>query len=174
MSAASRSRKGSRRLFASDSPPHASMKPSERSTIRSSGSRTISCSSSADRTTTFSLLRPRCKKLTDFADQLAPFFVDPTSYDAEGVRKHLSAPEAVGHLQALRDAFSATPEWSEVALEKCLRELAEARSAKAATLIHGTRLAMTGRMVSPGLFEMLVLLGRETVLPRLDRLAGRL
>ena len=51
----------------------------------------------------------------------------------------------------------------EVALEKRLRELAEARGVKAGALIHGTRLAMTGRMVSPGLFEMLVLLGRERV-----------
>jgi len=120
------------------------------------------------------LLRPRCKKLTDFAEQLAPFFVDPTGYDSDGVKKHLSAPEAAGHLQALRDAFSATPEWSEVALEKCLRELAEARSAKAATLIHGTRLALTGRVVSPGLFEMLVLLGRERVVARLDSLNTKL
>ena len=98
----------------------------------------------------------------------------PPSYDADGVKKHLSAPEAAGHLQALRDAYAVIPEWSEVALEKCLRELAEARSAKAATLIHGTRLAMTGRMVSPGLFEMLVLLGRERVESRLDRLINSL
>jgi glutamyl-tRNA synthetase len=45
---------------------------------------------------------------------------------------------------------------------------------KAGALIHGTRIAMTGRMVSPGLFEMLVLLGRETVLRRLDKLAATL
>ncbi len=128
-----------------------------------------------DRTASiFNLLRPRCKKLTDFADQLAPFFVDPSDYDAAGVAKHLSAPEAPGHLQALRNAYAATPEWSEVALEKCLRELAEARSAKAATLIHGTRLAMTGRMVSPGLFEMLVLLGRERVVRRLEALTTKI
>ena len=101
------------------------------------------------------LLRPRCKKLTEFAGQLAPFFVDPAGYDADGVKKHLSSPEAKGHLQALRDAYAVIPEWTEVALEKRLRELAEARAAKAATLIHGARLAMTGRMVSPGLFEML-------------------
>ena len=120
------------------------------------------------------LLRPRCKKVTDFADQIAPFFVAPTSYDADGVKKHLSAPEAAGHLQALRDAYAAIPDWSEVALEQCLRQLAEARSAKAATLIHGTRLAMTGRMVSPGLFEMLVLLGRERVVARLGALIAKL
>jgi glutamyl-tRNA synthetase len=120
------------------------------------------------------LLRPRCKRLTEYRDQLTPFFVDPTEYDADGVKKHLSAPEAAGHLQALRGAYAVIPEWSEVALEKCLRELAEARGAKAATLIHGTRLAMTGRMVSPGLFEMLVLLGRERVEARLDRLINTL
>ena len=56
----------------------------------------------------------------------------------------------------------------EATLETGLRELAEARGVKAATLIHGTRLAMTGRMVSPGLFEMLVLLGRERVVARLE------
>ena len=56
------------------------------------------------------LLRPRCKKLTDFADQLAPFFTDPVSYDADGVKKHLSAPEMPGHLQALGDAYAQLPE----------------------------------------------------------------
>jgi glutamyl-tRNA synthetase len=120
------------------------------------------------------LLRPRCKKLTEFADQLSPFFVDPAGYDAAGVKKHLSSPEAKGHLQALRDAYAVIPEWTEVALEKRLRELAEARAAKAATLIHGARLAMTGRMVSPGLFEMLVLLGQARVLTRMDRLIATL
>jgi glutamyl-tRNA synthetase len=44
----------------------------------------------------------------------------------------------------------------------------------AGTLIHAARLATTGRMVSPGLFEMLALLGRDRVLARLDRFAASL
>jgi glutamyl-tRNA synthetase len=120
------------------------------------------------------LLRPRCKKLTDFPGQLEPFFVDPTEYDAEGVKKHLAAPGMADHLAALRDAFAAISEWTEAVLEKCLRDLADARGAKAGPLIHGTRLAMTGRMVSPGLFEMLVLLGRDRVTARLARLVATL
>lgn len=120
------------------------------------------------------LLRPRCKRLTEYRDQLAPFFVAPTEYDAEGVKKHLSAPAAGSHLQALRDAYATVPEWTEPALETCLRQLAAARGVKAAMLIHGARLAVTGRMVSPGLFEMLVLLGREQVVARLDALTPRL
>ena len=119
------------------------------------------------------LLRPRAKKLTEFVDQIRPFFVEPTDYDPEGVKKHLSTPGTAEHLRALRDAWSGT-EWTEAILEKTLRDLAEARTVKAGMLIHGTRIAMTGRMVSPGLFEMLVLLGQETVVRRLDRLVGAL
>ena len=118
-------------------------------------------------------LRPRCKKLTEFVDQIRPFFVAPAAYDPDAVKKHLSTPGSREHLVALREAFAAA-EWSEAPLEKTLRDVAEARTVKAAMLIQGTRIAMTGRMVSPGLFEMLVLLGREQVLARLDRLIATL
>ena len=120
------------------------------------------------------LLRPRCKRLTEYRDQLVPFFVDPSEYDAAGVVKHLSAPEMPAHLTALRDAYATASPFDEAMLEQTLRALAEARGLKAASLIQGTRLAMTGRMVSPGLFEMLVLLGRETVVRRLGRLTEAL
>ena len=119
------------------------------------------------------LLRPRCKKLTEFQDQLRPFFEDPSEYDVAAVKKQLSAPGTKDHVEALRETF-AKSDWTEADLEKVLRELADARTIKAGMLIQGTRIAMTGRMVSPGLFEMLVLLGRETVLRRLDRLADTL
>jgi glutamyl-tRNA synthetase len=119
------------------------------------------------------LLRPRCKKLADFPEQLRPFFEDPAGYDPDAVKKHLSTGGTKDHLLALKDAYSRA-EWSEASLEKTLRDLADARTVKPGMLIHGTRIAMTGRMVSPGLFEMLVLLGRETVLRRMDRLAATL
>jgi glutamyl-tRNA synthetase len=119
------------------------------------------------------LLRPRAKRLTDYPDQLRPFFEDPRDYDAEAVKKHLSTPGTKEHLLALRDAYE-NAEWTEAPLEKTLRDLADARTVKAGALIQGTRIAITGRMVSPGLFEMLVLLGRETVMRRLKRLAEAL
>ena len=120
------------------------------------------------------LLKPRAKRLDEFVDQLAPFFVDPASYDADAVKKHLSAPDAAAHVVALRDAYATVAVWDEASLERELRGLAEARGVKAGMLIHATRLAMTGRMVSPGLFEMLVVLGRDRVLARLDRFVAAL
>ena len=120
-----------------------------------------------------SLLRPRCKKLIDFREQLQPFLEDPATYDPDAVKKHLSMPGTRDHLTALKDAF-AQSEWNEASLERALRDLADARTLKAGMLIHATRIALTGRMVSPGLFEMAVILGRDTVLRRLERLATSL
>ena len=118
------------------------------------------------------LLRPRARKLTDFAEQLAPFFVDPATYDAEGVKRHLAGPDIPAHLEALREAFASAQAFDEATLEQALRALAAERGIKAGALIHGARLAVTGRMVSPGLFEMLVLIGRDSVPGRLDRLVA--
>ena len=57
-------------------------------------------------------------------------------------------------------------------VEQALRATAEQAGVKAAALIHATRVAVTGRAVSAGLFELLVLLSRDTVVERLDRAAN--
>jgi glutamyl-tRNA synthetase len=113
------------------------------------------------------LLRPRAKKLTDYVDGLRPFLADPADYDADAVAKHLSTNGVLDHVAALRDTLADGP-FDEASLESRLRALADSRAVKAGTLIHATRIAMTGRMVSPGLFEMLALLGRERVGDRLE------
>ncbi len=120
------------------------------------------------------LLKPRAKTLNEFIDQLTPFFVDPDGYDEEGVRKHLSASGMADHLRALRDTYAAADGFTASGLERDLRALAESRGLKAGALIHATRLALTGCMVSPGLFEMLELVGRDRALARMDRLARHL
>jgi len=120
------------------------------------------------------LLKPRAKKLNEFLDQLAPFFVDPDGYDEEGVKKHLSSSGMADHVRALRATYAAAGDFTAPALERDLRALAENRGLKAGALIHATRLALTGRMVSPGLFEMLELIGRDRALARMDRLLAHL
>jgi len=116
------------------------------------------------------LLRPRCKRIPEFVDQVAPFFDEPARYDADGVKKHLSAPEMPAHLEALRDASASADPFDEATLEQALRTLAGEHGIKPGALVHGARLAATGGMVSPGLFEMLVLIGRDRVVARLGKL----
>ena len=115
------------------------------------------------------MFKPRAKRLTEYVDGVRPFLEPPASYDPEAVKKQLQAHGLAEHIGALRDTLRTVP-FEEEPLERALRDLAEARGVKAGALIHATRIAMTGRMVSPGLFEMLVLLGRDEVDARLTRL----
>jgi glutamyl-tRNA synthetase len=113
------------------------------------------------------LLRPRGKKLGDFAVLGRFFFVDKVEYDESAVEKHLRAAGMAGHLEALRTAFGRLPAFDPDGLEGALRHVAEERGVKSAALIHATRVAITGRAASPGLFETVVLVGRDRVDTRL-------
>jgi glutamyl-tRNA synthetase len=115
------------------------------------------------------LLRPRARRLTDFVEQAAPLLNDPAEYEP-AADKHLSVPGLADHLDRLSAALRAIEPFSESAVESALRAVATERNVKAGALIHATRVAVTGRTASPGLFEILVLLGRERTLARLERL----
>jgi glutamyl-tRNA synthetase len=113
------------------------------------------------------LLKPRIKRLDEFVDAAAPFLLADVVRDDAAVRKHLAKAELREPLESLRAAFEALTPFDAPTLEAALRQLADARGLKAATLIHATRVAVTGRAASPGLFEVLALLGRERTLARL-------
>jgi glutamyl-tRNA synthetase len=115
------------------------------------------------------LLKPRARRLTEYVDGLRPFLDAPIVFDEAAVQKQLAGAGMRAHVEALHAAFETAP-FTETALEQTLRQLADERRVKAGALIHATRIAMTGRMISPGLFEMLVLLGRDRVLARLRAL----
>jgi glutamyl-tRNA synthetase len=115
------------------------------------------------------LLKPRAKRLTEYVEGLRPFLDAPIVYDEAAVEKQLALPGMRAHVQAIHEALQTAP-FTEAGLEQTLRQLADRRGVKAGLLIHATRIAMTGRMISPGLFEMLVLLGRDRVLSRLQAL----
>ena len=115
------------------------------------------------------LLRPRAKRLTEFAEQAAPLLQEPAAYEPSA-EKHLSVPELSEHLHVLADVLGGVDPFSESAVEAALRAVASERNVKAGVLIHATRVAVTGRTNSPGLFEILALLGRDTVLARIARL----
>jgi glutamyl-tRNA synthetase len=73
-----------------------------------------------------------------------------------------------GHLEALDAAFTGLAVFDSQSTEGALRTVADARGVKASVLIHATRVAITGRSVSPGLFEVAALLGRECTHARLS------
>ena len=115
------------------------------------------------------LLVARAKRLPDFAAQGALFFKDDVAYDAAAVEKHLRPAGTPDHLKALAAEWKALPEFDAVSTETSLRRIAEARGLKAGTLIHAVRVAVTGTTVSPGIFDVVALVGRARVLERLVR-----
>src|SRR5437867_3179790 len=115
------------------------------------------------------LFRPRCRTLLEFVEAMRPFLTDDYSYEEDAVKKHFKDPDVRARLDALRKALGALPDWSETALEDATRRLADSMSLPAGKLIHPARVALVGRSVSPGLFEVMVRLGRERTLARLDR-----
>jgi glutamyl-tRNA synthetase len=118
------------------------------------------------------LFKPRARRLTEFVEKGRPFFVEAVEVDPQAAAKHLGTPEALAHLAAVRDVCASTEPFTAAALEPALRALAESRGAKAGVLIHPTRVAVMGRAESPGIFEVLELLGRARVLARIGAVLG--
>lgn len=116
------------------------------------------------------ILKPRAKKLRDLAEQGRYFFTDPAEYDEAAVKKHLAAPGLAVHVAAWRETLAGVDPFSPAAIEAALRACAESQGIKAATLIHATRVAVTGQGVSPSLFDVVALVGRDTTVQRLARL----
>jgi len=114
------------------------------------------------------LFKERSKKLPEIAANSLYFFRDPDSYDPQAFKKYFKA-ETLPLLDELQTDLAALEPFNHDALEGLYRRLAEKQGLSAGKLIHPTRLAVSGVSFGPGLFEMLELLGRETVLRRLIR-----
>lgn len=115
------------------------------------------------------LLKVRARGVGDIVRQAVPYFVERIEYDAEAVQKYWKDPvEVRAHLAALRDRFATVDSWDESTLEAALRGLADELGVAAGKLIHPLRVSVTGMAVSPGIFEVLVAMGPELTLRRLD------
>ena len=120
------------------------------------------------------LLKPRAKRLEDFTTVGRFFFTDAIEYESAAVDKHLRAPGMDEHLKAFDAALTALEAFDPASIEAALRATADARGVKAASLIHAVRVTVTGKMASPGLFEVLALLGRGRVRARMAGALGLL
>ncbi|HYN89402.1 MAG TPA: glutamate--tRNA ligase [Ardenticatenaceae bacterium] len=114
-------------------------------------------------------IQERIKTLREAVDMLDFFFSEIRTPPLEELVAKKMTPESTREaLQAARARLSAI-EWSEPALEASLRASADELGLKAGALFTPIRLAVTGKRVSPPLFETLYHLGRDRSLGRLDR-----
>jgi glutamyl-tRNA synthetase len=118
--------------------------------------------------TLLDLLRVRARTTHDIVRQAATYFADKATYDEEAVTKHWNdRASAAAILEATRERLAAT-EWNATAMEEALRRMAEAKGVSSGKVFQPLRVALVGQLASPGIFDVLTVLGREKSLARLD------
>ena len=116
------------------------------------------------------LVAERINKLAEAPEMLGFLFIDEASFtrDPDDVAKLLD-DAGRGVVRAARDAVGELPTWSAAAIQDALQEsLVEKLGLKPRVAFGPVRVAITGRRVSPPLFESMELLGRDRSLARLD------
>ena len=115
------------------------------------------------------LVRERARTLKELADGASFFFQDVTEFDAKGAAKHFASAGASDRLRAALEAFDHASTYEPAALETALdAHPAVVAAGNRAPFIHAVRLAVSGKTVGPGLFEMVSALGPERTRTRLE------
>lgn len=116
------------------------------------------------------LLKSRIRLLNEFVLYGKYLFNDPTSYDMEAIDKHLTLPDVKEHVVKFIQDLESAHLTKAIDVEHTLRSTAEDLGIKASTLIHALRIAVTGFGVSPDIFEISEILGKTTIIRRMNKL----
>lgn len=116
-------------------------------------------------------VRDRVKTLSELAEASTYFYRDEFSYDPKGVEKHFRKEGSADLLRRAADLLRNFEPFNLESIETAYRSLSEELGISTGRLIHPTRLAISGRTMGPGLFDIIVLLGREKTVSRLEKAA---
>jgi len=120
-----------------------------------------------------STLKERSKTLVDMADQAEFYFRSDLSFDQKAAKKHFTQ-EIKPPLEMLIAKLESSPEGNEKRLEEIFKEIVSLKGIKLAALAQAVRVALTGKDVSPGIYEVIRILGKEEVLKRLARALSKI
>ncbi len=113
------------------------------------------------------LYKDRIKTWNDLLREADYCFEEEIAFDSEAVKKYCADPEIPKRLSTVMQAIRHLTDFSASNLEKLVRDEAKKLSIEAAGLIHPIRIAITGVSVSPGLFDLMEVLGQKKVVNRL-------
>jgi glutamyl-tRNA synthetase len=111
-------------------------------------------------------LSARCKTLVEMAAAARFYFLDPRPYEVKAAGKFLT-PTAAPTLKEIAARLASLADPSEEALNRLFADLAQATGLKMVNLAQPVRVALTGKTASPGLYEIIHILGREEALRRI-------
>lgn len=114
------------------------------------------------------LEQERIKTLAEIVPATDFFFKDQIDYDPDSVAKVLT-PDSMPALRQVRERLAGLKTWDLPAVESLIRGLVEETGLKTKAVFQPIRVAVTGRTVSPPLFETMVILGKDETLRRIDQ-----
>lgn len=124
-------------------------------------------------TAAIQLEQERVQTLAGFGSACAFFFHEEPEYDQKAVDKWFGEPHVRPMLTHFRDAMESMPEATVEAMESLVRNYAASNGfEKLGPVVHPTRVALTGKTVGPGLFELMSVLGPARCMRRLERSLG--
>jgi len=114
------------------------------------------------------LVKERAKTLVEMVDWVRPYFGQAVAFDEDAAKKFLT-PAIAPVLQKLASRFEALSTFSKQTWELSFKALVDEEGMKMGQLAQPVRVALTGRTASPGLFEVMEVLGRDRTLFRLRK-----
>jgi len=112
-------------------------------------------------------LSARCKTLVEMAAAARFYFLDPRPYEEKAAKKFLTLT-AAPILKEIAALLASLPDPSEEALNRLFTDLAQTTGQKMTNLAQPVRVALTGKTASPGLYEIIHILGRKEALRRIN------
>jgi glutamyl-tRNA synthetase len=114
------------------------------------------------------LAKTRMKFLADIFTQDKYYFLDPKEFDIKGREKYFDLENIGNKLSVICIDLSALEKWRVDEIEKSIRTRAEEWNISAGKIIGALRLCLTGTTISPGLFELMEVLGKDRVIRRIN------
>ena len=112
-------------------------------------------------------LQPRVKTLVELAGAANFYFADEIKYEEQAALKFLG-PEISNHLKAMVTAIPTVQNFNKEDLEEFLKAFTQEKDIKFKVIAQPLRVALTGKTVSPGIDEIMVTLGKERVIQRIN------
>jgi glutamyl/glutaminyl-tRNA synthetase len=114
------------------------------------------------------LFQPRLARLNDFVDWADFFFVEEVNFDPAARQKYL-AQDLTKEFNLFVTELEGLKDFTVENIEKCFRDIVTKLNIEAKALIHPIRVALTGKTIGPGLFEVIYYLGLGRTRSRLAK-----
>ncbi|MCL2760557.1 MAG: glutamate--tRNA ligase [Desulfuromonadales bacterium] len=118
-------------------------------------------------TTAVKTVQERVKTMLEMADAVLFYYKKELEYDAEAIAKNLK-PETSGYIKLLVEEFYKLSEFSHDQIEIAFKEVCSEVGIKMGQIGPAVRIALSGGTVSPSIYEVMEVLGREETLRRLE------